>query len=156
MDMHARTTVLQWVLIGIVVVGLVADAIVHLDLASAFSGNKTSVISEADIFRIQSVVALVVAAALLVRPRRYVAALAFLVAASAFAAVMVYRYVNVGKIGPLPNMYDPYWAPAGKNISAVAEAVAAVASAALVVVLSSARRNTVGAGHRGARQPIAH
>ena len=154
--MHARTTVLQWVLIGVVVAGLVADAIVHLDLASAFSNNKTSVISEATIFRIQSVVALIVAVALIVRPRRYVAAIAFLVAASAFAAVMVYRYVNVGKMGPLPNMYDPYWAPAGKNISAVAEALAALASATLVVALRPRTRGSARIGQRGTRQPIAH
>jgi glucan phosphoethanolaminetransferase (alkaline phosphatase superfamily) len=147
--MRSRTTVLQWVLIGVVVAGLVVDAIVHLDLASAFSKNKTSVVSETDIFRIQSVVALVAAVALLVRPRRYTAAFAFLIAASAFAAVVVYRYVNIGKIGPLPNMYDPYWAPVGKNLSAVAEVVAAVAAAALFVVLNGrSDSRTPGLQHR--------
>jgi glucan phosphoethanolaminetransferase (alkaline phosphatase superfamily) len=154
--MQSRTRVLQWVLIAVVVAGLVADAIVHLDLASAFSNNKTSVISEADIFRIQSVVALVAAIALLVRPRRYTAAFAFLIAASAFAAVVVYRYVNIGKIGPIPNMYDPYWAPAGKNISAIAEVVAALAAAALVVVLPGRSSTDVRAHDIGPRQTVEH
>jgi hypothetical protein len=29
------------------------------------------------------------------------------VSAGGFAAVLVYQYVDVGAIGPLPNMYDP-------------------------------------------------
>jgi hypothetical protein len=52
---------------------------------------------------------------------------------------VVYRYVDVGKIGPIPNMYDPYWQPVGKWLSAVAEIVAAVASAALIGVLTPSR-----------------
>lgn len=140
--MHARLTAREWTLVGVVVAGLVLDAIVHFDLASAFAGNKTSFISEATIFRIQSTVALLAALALLVRPRRYTAAIAFVIAASAVVAVVVFRYVNVGKIGPVPNLYDPYWAPAGKWVSAVAELVAALASAALVVVLSPRRHAT--------------
>jgi hypothetical protein len=134
-----QRTPLQWTLIVVAVVGLVVDAIVHLDLASNFASVKTSTISQADIFRIESVVALVVAAALLVRPRRETAAAVFLVAASAAVAVVLYRYVDVGKIGPIPNMYDPYWAPAGKWLSAVAEIVAALASGALVVLPSRSR-----------------
>ena len=133
--MNARLTTREWTLVGLVVAGLVLDAIVHFDLASAFAGNKTSFISEAAIFRIQSTVALIAAAALVVRPRRYTAAFAFLVAAGAAVAVIVYRYVNVGKLGPLPNMYDPFWAPTGKWLSAIAEIVAALAAVALVLVL---------------------
>jgi H+/Cl- antiporter ClcA len=93
---------------------------------------KTRVLRQADIFRIESVVALLVALALLVRPRRETALAVFVVAASAVVAVVLYRYVDVGKIGPIPNMYDPYWEPTGKWLSAVAEVVAALASAALV------------------------
>jgi hypothetical protein len=52
---------------------------------------------------------------------------------------VVYRYVDVGRIGPVPNMYDPYWQPVGKWLSAVAEVVAAGASAALAGVLTPAR-----------------
>jgi glucan phosphoethanolaminetransferase (alkaline phosphatase superfamily) len=127
-------------LIGVVVAGLVLDAIVHYDLASAFKNNKTSFISQTDIFRIQATVALVAALALLVRPRRYTAAFAFLVAASAAVAVVVYRYVDVGRIGALPNMYDPYWAPVGKWLSAIAEVIAALAAAVLIVVSGSRPR----------------
>ena len=137
--MTSQRTPLQWTLILLAVVGLVVDAIVHFDLASAFADVKTSTISQADIFRIESVVALIVAAALLVRPRRSTAAAVFVVAASAAVAVVLYRYVDVGKIGPIPNMYDPYWAPAGKWLSAVAEIVAALASGALLAVPTASR-----------------
>jgi hypothetical protein len=122
------------VLTAIVVVGLVIDAYVHLKLASAFADRKTSVLSQADLFRVEAVVAIVAAVALLVRPRRYTAAFAFLVSASALAAVLTYRYVDVGAIGPIPNMYDPYWAPAKKALSAYSEAAAALASLGLFVM----------------------
>jgi glucan phosphoethanolaminetransferase (alkaline phosphatase superfamily) len=137
--MTSQRTPLQWTLILLAVVGLVVDAIVHFDLASAFADVKTSTISQADLFRIEAVAALVVAAALLVFPRRSTALAVFVVAASAAVAVVVYRYVDVGRIGPVPNMYDPYWQPVGKWLSAVAEVVAAGASAALAGVLTPAR-----------------
>lgn len=141
-----RRTATHVVLMAIVVVGLVFDAIVHFRYASAFS-NKTSVISETTIFRIQATVALLAALGVLVRPRRYTAAFAFAVAASALVAVVLYRYVDVGKLGPLPNMYDPYWAPAGKWLSAIGEALAAVAAAGLFATLPA------GSQARGARRP---
>jgi hypothetical protein len=125
----------QVALIAIVVVGLAIDAFVHFDEAGAFAGNKTSTLSEADIFRADASVALIAAILLLVRPRWYTAAFAGLVAAAGTAAVIVFRYVNVGKIGPIPNMYDPYWAPFEKSLSVVGEAVATVAAVALVAVL---------------------
>ena len=134
-----RRTPTEWVLTLLAVAGLVLDAVVHLDLAPDFADVKTSTLSQADIFRVESVVALVVAAALLVRPRRSTALAVFVVAASAAVAVVLYRYVDVGTIGPVPNMYDPYWEPTGKWLSAVAEVVAALASAALVATLRPTR-----------------
>jgi hypothetical protein len=127
-----RRTPTEWALTLLAVAGLVLDAVVHLDLAPDFAQVKTSTLSQADIFRVESVVALVVAAALLVLPRPSTALAVFVVAASAAVAVVLYRYVDVGTIGPIPNMYDPYWEPTGKWLSAVAEVVAALASAALV------------------------
>jgi hypothetical protein len=137
--MASQRTPRQWTLILLAVAGLVVDAIVHLDLASAFADVRTSTISQADLFRIEAVVALLVAGALLLHPRRSTALAVFVVAASAAVAVVVYRYVDVGRIGPVPNMYDPYWQPVGKWLSAVAEVVAAGASAALAGVLTPAR-----------------
>jgi len=110
------------------------DAYVHFNLASAFAQVKTSTLSQADLFRADATVALIAAVALLVRPRRYTAAFAFLVAAGGTVAVVLYRYVDIGSIGPIPNMYDPYWAPAKKTISAFAEGAAALAAAGLFVM----------------------
>lgn len=61
----------------------------------------------------------------------------FLIAASALGAILLYRYVDVGTIGPLPDMYDPAWYPE-KTLSAVAEAIAAIGAAILLV---APRRN---------------
>jgi hypothetical protein len=153
MTTNARKT--EIALIAMVVVGLGIDAYVHFDLASAFANIKTSTLSQADIFRIDASVAIVVALALILRPRRYTAGLAFLVAAAGTAAVTVYRYVNVGKIGPVPNMYDPYWEPFGKALSAIGEAVATVAAAALFVVLHQRERSAPNARSTASVSPAA-
>ena len=79
-------------------------------------------------------IALIAGVALLVRPRRYTAAFAFLVTAAGTAAVLLYRYVDVGAFGPFPNMYENIWYPE-KTMSAWAEGVAAVAALALLLVL---------------------
>ncbi len=73
----------------------------------------------------------------MVLPRWYTAALASLVGASAAATAIVTRYVNVGKIGPIPNLYDPYWAPTGKVVSVVGEVAAALAALVLLATLRS-------------------
>ncbi len=137
-------------LLVVVVLGLAVDAYVHLDLASVFKNVKTSTLSEADLFRAESVAAIVAAVALLVRPRRYTAGFAFLVAAAGTAAVVVYRYVNVGKFGPVPNMYDPYWAPFEKNISAIGEAAAMLAALALFVMFHQGAEGVPDATRRSA------
>jgi hypothetical protein len=126
----------------VVAVGLVVDAYVHLHLASDFAHVKTSTLSQADLFRVEAVLAVIAAIALLVRPRRSTAGFAFLVAFGGFVAVVVYRYVNVGAFGPIPNMYDPYWAPAEKAISAIVEAVAAVAAMWLFLRLQAGTRSS--------------
>lgn len=125
----------------LVAAGLIVDAVVHLNYASRYDpiGNT---ISQGDVFRIESSVALLVALVLLVGPWKRAGYLAaFLVAASAFAGVMLYRYVNVGAIGPIPNMYEPIWF-GQKTLSAYAEAVAAVvAFAGLARAAVRARRS---------------
>jgi hypothetical protein len=133
----------QWVLIVVVVVGLVIDAYVHFHLAPDFAKVKTSTLSQADLFRVEAVAAIIAAVAVLVRPGRFSAAFAFLVAAGGTAAVVLYRYVDVGGFGPVPNMYDPYWAPTEKTVSLVAEVIAALAALAL---LARSRRQSAISG----------
>ncbi len=91
----------------VVIAGLAIDAFVHLDLASSYDGVKSSVLSQGDLFRAEAALAIIAVLALVVRPRRWTALIVFLVSAGGLAAVLLYQYVNVGAIGPLPNMYDP-------------------------------------------------
>jgi len=142
-----RLSSLRWSLILITAVGLLIDAYVHFHLAPAYSGVRSSVLSQGDLFRAEATVAVIAAATLLFRPRRYTAALAFVVAAAGTAAVVVYTYVNLGGFGPVPNMYDPSWYTE-KTLSAVAEGMAAIASLALFGVLHAEERRT---GHATAK-----
>lgn len=118
----------------IVAAGLAVDAYVHFDLASNYDVIKTSTLSQGDLFRAEGVVAILAAVAILARPRRYTAAIAFAVAASGLTALLVYRYDNIGAIGPVPGMYEPVWF-ARKTVAAIAEAVA-TASALLLFVFA--------------------
>jgi hypothetical protein len=116
--------------IGLVVAaGLVVDAVVHLQLAPDYQLAAPAGIGQGNLFRIAAVAAALVALWVLVRPGRLSFAAAFLVAASALAAVLLYRYVDVPAIGPIPSMYEPLWFPE-KTLSAVAEAVATLAALA--------------------------
>jgi hypothetical protein len=121
-------------LILVVAAGLAIDAFVHLDLASSYDGVKSSVLTQGDLFRVEAALAIIAALALVVRPRRWTALIAFLVSAGGFAAVLVYQYVDVGAIGPLPNMYDPV-VYAEKTLSVWAEGIAAVAALVLLTLM---------------------
>jgi hypothetical protein len=119
--------------------GLGVDAIVHFHLAG--DTGQTGTISESTLFWLQGAVAAVVALLVLVRARRVTYAVAFLVAASALGAVLLYRYADVGAIGPLPDMYEPVWY-GEKVLTTVAEAVATV-GAAIGVALTARRPSSV-------------
>jgi hypothetical protein len=95
-------------------------------------------ISGGDLFRVESATAIAVAVLVFVRPGRVAYLLAFIVAASALGAVLLYTNVDVGAIGPLPDLYEPVWFTE-KTVSAIAEAVAAV-TAALGFVFEVLRR----------------
>jgi hypothetical protein len=120
--------------------GLAMDAYVHLDLAHVYDAAHTSVLSQGDLFRVEAGLAIVAIVGILVRPRRYTAAFAFVVAAGGFGAVMLYRYVDVGAIGPIPSMYEPVWYPE-KTQSAWAEAIAALTALVLLATLWGRARN---------------
>jgi hypothetical protein len=123
----------------VIAAGLAVDAYVHLVVASDYD-IIPGTISAGSLFRLESVAAIVAGLAVLVRPGRITYLLAFLVGASALAAVVVNTNVDLGAIGPLPDLYEPVWFTE-KTVSAVAEGVAAVAAAlafALTLVRPSA------------------
>lgn len=113
----------------ITVAGLVVDAVIHLQLASLYQLAAPGGIGQGNLFRVEAGVAILVGLYLLLRGGRLAYAAAFVVAASALVAVLLYRYVDVPALGPIPSMYEPLWF-AKKTATAVAEAVATVAALA--------------------------
>lgn len=116
--------------------GLAIDAYVHLDLASLYA-EAGGTINEGVLFRAEAAVALLAAIAVIVIGRRvcYLAALA--VAASALALMLVSRYVDLGQIGPFPDLYDPAWFPE-KLLAAFAEGAAVVTALAGAIIVGLA------------------
>lgn len=142
-------------MIAVAVAGLAIDAIVHLDKASTYDANKTSVLTQGDLFRVEAVLAILAAVALAVRPRRYTALIAFLVGAGGAVLVTLYRYVDVGKLGPIPQMYENTWTPPyadpWKLMSLWAEVATAIAALALLALLHSQARRAYAVATPGAR-----
>jgi hypothetical protein len=138
---------------AVVAVGLGVDAYVHLHLASRYQLAAPDGIGGGTLFRIEGVLAVIALLLVLVRPRASSFALAALVALGGVAAVVLYRYVDVGAIGPVPSMYEPIWFPE-KSLSALAEAAAAIL--ALVGLLldrgSSSPRRRPGPGVSSSRR----
>jgi len=112
----------------VITAGLATDAYVHAHLASTYDAVRTRTVSQGDLFRAEAVVAAITAVTVLLWRHRVAVVAAFGVAAGGLSAVLIYRYVNVGAIGPLPSMYEPAWYT-DKTVSAIAEAGATLASA---------------------------
>lgn len=129
----------RFALMGAVVVGLAVDAYVHFDLAMNYDQNKTGTLSQGELFRFEAVIAILAALAILIRPSRLVAALVALVAGSALVVLLLYRYVDIAAIGPIPSMYEPIWF-AKKSWSGVGEAVALLGSLGLLAMPARSRQ----------------
>lgn len=123
-----RRELLEIALRLLVAAALVIDAVVHLRLASRYQLAAPGGIGQGNLFRIEAGVAIVVALYVLWRGSRWAYGLAALVAVSALAAVLVYRYIDVPAFGPIPAMYEPIWF-FQKSLSAVAEAAGTVLAA---------------------------
>jgi hypothetical protein len=134
-------TVVQVRGLGVVTAALLAiDGYVHFDDAGLYDIGTGAAITQGALFRAEAGVAVVVAIALLVRPHWIVWVVAVAVAAGAAGAVFVYTSVDVGPLGPLPDMYEPTWALPGKRLSAGAETAATLTAIAGLVIAVAARR----------------
>lgn len=131
--MSVRRSWFEWVLILMTLVGLGVDAYVHLHIASSYRLVRTNELSQTDLFRLESGLAILAGVWLVLRPSRLSAAVAFLVAAGGVAAVTFYYYVDPGQLGPIPDMYEPVWY-ADKTRSLQGEALASVTSLLLVAL----------------------
>lgn len=117
---------------GLIALALVVDAVVHLHLASGYQLSAPSGMGAGNLFRLEALVAIAAALFVLARGSRTSYAVALLVASSALAAVLLYRYVNVPAFGPLPAMYEPVWF-LEKSLSAAAEAMGAIVAGAALL-----------------------
>jgi hypothetical protein len=135
----AARPIAWWVLRVATAAALGIDAVVHWQNASAYDA-VTATISQGTLFRVEAGLAVAAGLGVLLWPRRASWVAALLVAASALGAVLVYRYVDVGSLGPLPDMYENTWQVPGKLLSASAEGAAVVlASLGLLVRGRSSR-----------------
>lgn len=148
----ARRATSSIILRGLVALGLLVDAIVHLHLASGYQEASPDGVGLGNLFRLEAVVAIAATVYVLVRGTRRAHALAFVVAFTALLAVLASRYVDLPPLGPLPASYEPVWFPE-KAISAVAEALAAVAAVAAAIALT---RNELGRRSSGRHRAEGH
>ncbi|WP_405620602.1 hypothetical protein OG292_35260 [Streptomyces sp. NBC_01511] len=111
--------------------GLAVDAYMHAHLADQYDAVSAS-ISQGTLFRIEAGLAALAALLVLVWRRWPSDLFAWSVAAGGLALLLIYRYVNVGTLGPLPNMYEPIWY-GDKRTTVVAQAVAVVATVYLLL-----------------------
>ncbi len=123
---------------GVTVVGLGIDAVVHLHSARPYDVVGTA-ITEGWLFRIEALAAVVVLVALLVRPSRLTAGAAAVVAGGGALAVVISYYVHIGAIGPLPDVYEQTMFPE-KALALVAQAIAATTAVTLVIIGFPAER----------------
>lgn len=124
----------------LVVAGLAVDAYIHLRLAPTQPpGDAAGHWSQVVLFDIEGAVSIVAALLVLITGRRWSYAVAVLVAGSALAAVLLSRYVHIGALGPLPDMYEPAWY-ATKVATTIGEAIALVAAVIAIVRPPAARR----------------
>ncbi|MEV7427438.1 MULTISPECIES: hypothetical protein [unclassified Streptomyces] len=128
------------------------DAYLHAHLADRYDAVSGS-IGQGDLFRIEA--GLAALAALLVLAWRRVPGdlFAWVVAAGGLALLLIYRYVDVGALGPFPNMYEPHWYT-DKRLAVIAQAIAVLATIYLLLtpVRRTRRRGAHAAGRRRGRR----
>ena len=142
--------VARWGLIVVALVGLGIDAYTHLDLAHLYMGNTTGTVNEGVLFQIEAGLAIAAGVWLLLRPGVLSIIATVLITAGGAAALVVYRYYDIGKIGPIPNMHEPIWFTE-KKWSLAGELIALVAVLVLLAITVLNRRRAP----RGAARPVA-
>ncbi|MEU2956336.1 hypothetical protein [Streptomyces xanthochromogenes] len=111
--------------------GLAIDGYVHLELADRYSYVASFIISEGVLFRAEAAAAILAALLVLFRRRRAGDTFAWLTAAAGLTALILYRYLDPGSLGPLPDMYEPIWF-ASKVWSLIGQAAAILALTPLI------------------------
>ncbi len=117
---------------------LMLNAWIHLRLAGPFDANPGALLSQGGLFRIQAVIDIAAAIAVVVRPRPWTALLGFAVAAGGAAVLLLTSLIPLDGTGiGLPYLFEPAWYPA-KQTSLVLQLLAA--ALAVGVMLRALRR----------------
>ncbi|WP_316316603.1 hypothetical protein, partial [Clavibacter michiganensis] len=107
-------------------------AYLHAHLADRYDAIASSV-GQGTLFRLEAALAALAALLVLLWRRLPGDLFAASVAVGGLALLLVYRYVDVGELGPIPDMYEPVWY-GEKEVTSVAQAVAALATLFLLLV----------------------
>ncbi|GAA2619364.1 hypothetical protein GCM10009863_36640 [Streptomyces axinellae] len=104
--------------------GLAVNAEVHARLADKYD-SVTESISQGTLFRLEAALAALAALLVLVWRSRLADLFALAVSLGGLALLLVYRYIDVGVLGPFPDMYEPLWFT-DKTVTVIAQAVSAL------------------------------
>lgn len=115
----------------VAVVGLLVVAVAHLELAPLYDSAAT-VLTPGILFRGEAVAAAITAVAILQFDTRAAYLAGAVVAGVALTAVLAYRWLDLDALGPIPDMYEPFWYP-GKVVAMSAAAVATAAAGGLLL-----------------------
>lgn len=140
---RSRNAPLMIALRILIAAALAIDAVVHLQVASNFQMAAPGGIGGGNLFRLEAAAAILVALYVLIRGSRLSYAAAEVVALTAFAAVVLYRYVDIPAIGPIPSMYEPVWY-FEKTLTAVAEGAGGILAIIGFALLSRGAKHTKG------------
>jgi hypothetical protein len=116
------------------------NAYVHFVLADPFDGNAGTLVTQGWLFRIEGAADILAAVLILVRPRRWTALIAGIVALGGLVLIVytVYVPLDLTAIG-LPYLYEPSWYQQ-KIVAVFAQALAIVG--AIVVAVGARRRSS--------------
>lgn len=145
-----RHDLILWILRVGVAASLVVSAVIHVQLAPGYQQAAPGGVGQGTLFLVQAGAAALAAVLVLIKGSRMAFAAAAVVALSSLAAVLLYRYVQVPAIGPLPSMYEPVWYTA-KVVTALAEAAAGALAAIGYALLQTSRAGS-GRVARGRRR----
>ncbi|WP_405806151.1 hypothetical protein [Streptomyces sp. NBC_01187] len=142
-----RITPVQAVLRIVTAAGLAVNAQVHARLADQYD-VVTESISQGTLFRLEAALAALAALLVLVWRSRPADTFALAVSLGGLALLLIYRYFDIGVLGPFPDMYEPLWFT-DKTVIAVAQAVSALTALILLVWVR-------GRGRSGAERGMEH
>lgn len=119
--------------------GLALNAYMHAHLAPTYDGVAASV-GQGGLFRLEAALAALAAVLVLAWRRLPGDLFAFVVAGGGLALLLIYRYADIGQLGPFPDMYEPVWNN-DKTTVLVSQAVTVISTALLML---TARRRRPG------------